>query len=474
MMTTDTAVTPPADSPTVPPSAPTRPASAYWKMWRAVPKQLAYNLAIHPVALVGFVATVTLFTSGVGLLVIVVGVVAIVAALYVGRAFGTVELAMLEWSGMPRIERPEWQDGRARQGFWGWIRALFANGHYWLYLLHTLVVNFAVALATWTITVIWTTFALAGITGWTWTRYLPEPDSNDWSFTNWFLGLGSGGNGPTLTGGALWRTESVIEFILGLIALALLPFILRGLTQIHHLIAKGMLGSFKSDDMQRTIIALGESRGAAVAAEGHSLRRLERDIHDGPQQRLVRLQMDLAAADRQLDNDPDKARALIAEAMQQSRDALEELRALSRGFAPPILLDRGLVAALESIAIRSAIPTRVFSELPDGLALPQEIERNAYFVASESIMNAAKHSGATGIDVHVTTRRIPDTDDTWLDVVVIDNGSGGAVFTPGHGLAGLEERLRGLGGTFELTSPAGGPTVAAAHLPLTVTYNTSV
>lgn len=249
--------------------------------------------------------------------------------------------------------------------------------------------------------------------------------------------------------------------------LATLPFVTRGLVLLHQVIARGMLGAFRSDALQRQVIDLNVSRGAAISAEGHSLRRLERDIHDGPQQRLVRLQMDLAAADRQLAVDPDKARGLIAEAMEQSREALEELRALSRGFAPPILLDRGLVAALQSAAARSTVPTRVVSDLPEGIELPQEIERNAYFVASEALTNAAKHSGATDIGLRVGLRRVPDGDQTWLDVIVTDNGGGGAAAVEGHGLAGLEERLRGLGGILTVLSPVGGPTIVTAHLPVT-------
>jgi len=152
--------------------------------------------------------------------------------------------------------------------------------------------------------------------------------------------------------------------------------------------------------------------------------------------------------------------------MEQSREALEELRALSRGFAPPILLDRGLVAALESAAVRNTVATRVTNDLPDGIELPQEIERNAYFAASEALANAAKHSGATSIGVTVGIHRNPETDDSWLDVSVTDDGRGGAAPVPGHGLAGLEDRLRGLGGILEVTSPVGGPTSVTAHLPL--------
>jgi signal transduction histidine kinase len=113
------------------------------------------------------------------------------------------------------------------------------------------------------------------------------------------------------------------------------------------------------------------------------------------------------------------------------------------------------------------------NELPDGIELPQEIERNAYFVASEALVNAAKHSGATAVELRVATRRLPETDETWLDVTIIDNGAGGAFTIAGHGLAGLEERLRGLGGTLELSSPAGGGTTVSAHLPITNAMSSS-
>src|SRR5690606_21550571 len=153
---------------------------------------------------------------------------------------------------------------------------------------------------------------------------------------------------------------------------------------------------------------------------------LERDIHDGPQQRLVRLQMDIAAAERQLETDPEAARKLLEEARQQSKDALEELRALSRGFATPIRLDRGLVAAQEPLAARSAVTVRVDSSLPADIDPPTELERNAYFIAGEGLTNAVKHSGGTAIDLRLDLRRLPESDETWLDITVTDDGRGGA------------------------------------------------
>jgi signal transduction histidine kinase len=442
------------------------PGRGYGALWRTMPRELAYLLLSFPVAVIGFSVTWGLFWAGVGTIVtFFIGVVLIIACLYVARGFGTADVALLGWAGRPEIPRPDWQDATARTGFFGWLRAVLGNGHYWLYLLHTMLLAFIASVVTFTITVTWVAIALGGLTSWIWTLFLPDGDRDfflsEWLFDRlgWSLGI------DPLAGDVL------LQALLGLVFLLTLPFVTRGLTWLHWSISRGVLGAWRSEHLEREVVTLSEQRGAAQSAEGHSLRRLERDIHDGPQQRLVRLQMDLAAAERQLDADPDKARGLIAEAMQQSKDALEELRALSRGFAPPILLDRGLVAALESAAARATVPTRVVSELPEGVELPQELERNAYFIASEALANAAKHSGATEVQIRVS-QRIDDR--TWLDVTVTDDGAGGAQAQPGHGIAGLEERLRGLGGALEVLSPEGGPTVVTAHLPITAAGASSV
>jgi len=458
--TTDRETDPPMTEPTQPADVTAPPAREqlpfYWRLWKKTPRELAVHLIGFPLALAAFSITLTLFSSGVGTLVTLVGFFIVIAALYTARGFGVAEIVQLEWAGRPAIPRPEWQDSRARLGFWGWLRSVVGNGHYWLYLLHSMLVNFIVTLVSWTLIVTWIGLIFSPVIHLLWGDRvrLGNLATTSWIAERFGLDLGSGG-------------LFVASIIVGLIMLATLPFLSRGLVLVRYYIARGMLSAFKSDALQRQVIDLTLSRGAAQSAEGHSLRRLERDIHDGPQQRLVRQQMDLAAADRQLDANPTAARALIASAMEQSREALEELRALSRGFAPPILLDRGLVAALESSAVRSAIPVRVTSSLPEGTALPQETERNAYFAASEALANAAKHSGATQIEVSLTLRRDLERNGTWLVVSVIDNGTGGAIPTAGHGLAGLDERLRGLGGILEIDSPAGGPTVVTAHLPVT-------
>ncbi|HEY2642729.1 MAG TPA: sensor domain-containing protein [Galbitalea sp.] len=429
----------------------------YLGLWARLPRELLLIFLAFPIATVGFGLSIGLFNAGIGTLpVFLVGVFVIIAVLYVSRGFGMLNILMLDFSGLPVIERADWKDAQAGTGFWPWFRAVLLNGHYWLALIHTMLVNFVLSLITWVITVVWISVGFGGITFWAWGRLQSSPDP--WYLSRWLFSL------PSVIDPRV--ADTVLYFFIGLIALATLPFLTRGFAWAHWGAAKLLLGAWPSEALARQVQTLSEARGAASSAEGHSLRRLERDIHDGPQQRLVRMQMDLAAADRQLDEDPAKARALIAEAMQQSKDALDELRALSRGFAPPILLDRGLVAALESAATRSPIPAHVVNDVPEGTNLPQEMERNAYFVASEALTNAAKHSKASTIEVKVAITRVEASGENWLTVSVTDDGVGGAVTSEGHGLAGLDERMRGLGGSLVLTSPAGGPTIVSGYLPL--------
>ncbi len=434
-----------------------RPRLTYGRLWAGVPRELGFLLPLLPIVITGLSVLASVFFTGTGMIFIVVGIFIVVASLFIARGFGMFELLRLRAAGFPPIAAPTW-DRKAPTG--GWFAKLVAptiDGHYWLYLLHGMIVNPIVGIITWTITIVWTSISLGGLTYWFWQAFLPL-DDRDWTLFRVLSRYFIGGEGidPRLG-------DSILYLILGVVFAATLPLVTRGLTWVHYGIARGMLSAFLSEELRQQVTGLASSRSAAVAAEGTALRRLERDIHDGPQQRLVRLQMDLAAADRKLDKDPKAARVLLEEALQQSKDALDELRALSRGFAPPILMDRGLVAALESLAVRAAVPTTVIDRL-DGAALPPELERNAYFIAAEALTNAAKHAEATHADVTVSVAAGEGAERS-LDVVVSDDGKGGAAAIDGHGIAGLEERVHGLGGTFEVTSPEGGPTVLTAHLP---------
>ena len=373
------------------------PRRGYGALWAKVPREFGFLILTMPIAIIGLVVLSTVFFTGLGLVTIFVGIFLMVAAFYIARGFGTLELIRLRWAGRPEIRRPAWgRDGR-EQGFWRSAFAPFIDGHYWLYLLHTLVINPIVSIVTWSITIAWTSVALAGTTGWIWQPFIPTGDRTFW-LNEWLVDRFLPGNDfayDPVVG------ERILEVLLGLVFLATLPFVFRGLTLLHDVIARGVLGAWRSEALEVEVAQLAASRGAAVQAEDASLRRLERDIHDGPQQRLVRLQMDLATIERRLEQDPDSAKALVGEAREQAREALDELRALSRGFAPPILQDRGLAAGLESLASRSPVPVIVEVDLADA-ALPAPIERNAYFIAAELLTNAAKHAAA---DRHPAARR---------------------------------------------------------------------
>lgn len=450
---------------------PARQRASYRSLWRAVPRELGFLLPTLPVVVVALTVLSTVFFTGASLVPVFVGLFIMVAALYLARWFGVFELRRLRWAGQPEITPPQWapRDEPATP-----LRTLLGplvNGHYWLYLLHGMVVNFILGLVNWVVTVVWLSVGLGGVTYWIWGAL-----------------AGGGGDGRVrlfdvvadwlVPGNTLsidpFVGESVFQFLLGIIFLVTLPWVTRMFVLAHQGTARGMLGAWPSEALQREVADLSASRGAAVSAEDQSLRRLERDIHDGPQQRLVRLQMDLASAERKFDSDPEAARGLLAEARNQAHETLEELRALSRGLVPPILQDRGLVAGLESLAARSTVPVQLELHLDPALRLPSEIERSAYFVAAELLTNVAKHAQATSIRLHAALRRVPDDDTTWLDLWVIDNGVGGAAFSDGHGLQGLDERLRGLRGILSVNSPAGGPTAIGAHIPLTGSLESSL
>lgn len=442
----------------------------YLALWRGVPRELGFLLLTLPLVWACFVLLNGLFWAGIGTLIIYIGFFLVVAAIYVARGFGTLELVRLRWAGRAEIEPPRWVPENKPAGFIRVTFGPFVNGHYWLYLLHSYLINPIVGTVTWVLSIVWVAGGLGGISYWFWSSFIPS-DNDHFSLSHTVFGAVFRGVTP---GFDPVVGDGVLMFVGGVIFLLTLPFLTHGLTLVHNGIARGMLGAWRSEELQREVTDLSASRGAAVTAEDQSLRRLERDLHDGPQQRLIRLQMDLASAERKLDADPDAARGLLEEARGQARDTLEELRALSRGFAPPILQDRGLITGLESLASRSTVPVHVDIRLDAALRLPPEIERSAYYVAAELLTNVAKHANASEARLYAGLRRDPDGDTTWLDVWVTDNGSGGASVQNGHGLRGLDERLRGLRGILEVQSPIGGPSLVGAHIPVTMTAETSL
>ncbi|MFK0115802.1 sensor domain-containing protein [Streptomyces sp. NPDC090994] len=244
--------------------------------------------------------------------------------------------------------------------------------------------------------------------------------------------------------------------VLGLGLLLLGHFLAARLLHGHFLLTRAVLGSGQEALAERVRV-LTETRRDAVDTSAAELRRIERDLHDGAQARLVAMGMDLGTVEALLDTDPERARELLAQARRSSADALDELRDLVRGIHPPVLAERGLGDAVRALALRLPVATEVTVELPGRAEAP--VESAAYFAVSEVLTNAVKHSGADRIwvDLHHT--------DGFLRMTVTDNGRGGAVAGPGSGLTGVERRLGTFDGVLAVSSPAGGPTLVTMELP---------
>jgi len=214
-------------------------------------------------------------------------------------------------------------------------------------------------------------------------------------------------------------------------------------------------------ELATRVVRLTRTRADAVDSATAELRRLERDLHDGAQARLVAVGMNLRAAERLIATSPEAAIALVAEAREASANALEELRSLVRGICPPVLADRGLEDAVRALALDTALPVNVDTDLPG--RPPPTVETACYFAVAETLTNAVKHAGARGVQVRMAHEAGS------LRITVIDDGCGGADPQHGSGLTGLERRLATLDGVLAVSSPPGGPTIVAIEVPCELT-----
>ncbi|WP_439592591.1 sensor histidine kinase [Microbacterium sp.] len=441
------------------------PAPGFWasyrEAWKRVPGSAVYLLAVFVLAMAAVGVLAGLFWTGVGLLILVIGLPLIVLTLLIARGFGVADRFLLQLTGLPAIDEPTWsRDAPDATGFWATLTRPIRNAHYWTYLVHGMVVSPIVSTISFALTVTWLSVGLGGLTYWFWGLFLPRTDGGRWGrYVADSVPLFSGWNG--------WAVEVVLYLLAGLVFTFTMPWVLGGLARAHHGIARGLLGRWRSDDLAAEVRAEAAARGAAVHAEDVALRRLERDIHDGPQQRLVRLQMDLAALERRAEaGDGDAAAELAREARGHAKAALDELRALSSGVAPPLLQDRGLAAALTALAAGAPLSVHVDVDPAIDQAASPEIARTAYFTVAELLTNAIKHSAAAAATLTASLRPATDEALGMLDIWVVDNGRGGARFAPGHGLEGLRERVAGLRGALVVDSPAGGPSAISIHIPL--------
>ena len=404
-------------------------------MIKTTGRNLAVIIGMFALSLATFVVCTTLFSLGLGLLVVVVGLFILVGCLVVAGWSSRMTMALLSYAG---IVLPPTRYPGPGPGLRGKLRRL-TYVQSWRDLLYVLV-NFILSTVTFSLAVAWTAGGLGGVTYWFWSQWLPQPPDQ---------GLAA------LLGYPGRFAEITLNTVLGALLLITAPFVLRGLVRLHGAVAYALLVD-ETPALREQVTELAHSRTAAGEAEVQTLRRLERDLHDGPQQRLVRLGMDLSAAQRRLDEDPRQARALLDEALQQSQYALAEIRTLSRGIAPPILAEQGLAAAITALAARGSIPTSV--EVED-VQLSDAAQNAAYFVVAEALANMEKHSQARSASIEV--RRVGA-----LAVInITDEGIGGASPAKGHGLSGLVDRLAGVDGTLTVSSPPGGPTVLTATIP---------
>jgi signal transduction histidine kinase len=407
-----------------------------------------YVLIGFPIGLVTIVLCMTLFWVGVGLSIIWVGLPILLAAMYVARGFAVLERARIGPVFRRSLQHPYYKKATG-DSFVRRLLAPLTDGQSWLDLLHGMF-RFIPSTISFAFVITWWAGVLNGLTWGLWGWALPNgPNDQDL---------------PDLLGfDGSYGTKVAFYLATGIFFAGTLYWVVRGAALLEAYFARGLLCGVNE---LREQVAQAEAarevaqqqKAAAVSAEATALRKLERDIHDGPQQRLVRLAMDLGRAEQQFATDPDAARATVAEALTQTRETLDELRALSRGIAPPILVDRGLQAALTALAGRCTVPVDLDAPMIERLA--PAVESTAYFVVAEALTNVAKHSQAS--EVQVSVERIA----TGLMVTVADDGVGGASVAKGHGLAGLDDRGRAAGGILDVDSPAGGGTRLTAALPI--------
>ncbi|MCX5195062.1 sensor domain-containing protein [Streptomyces sp. NBC_00249] len=409
------------------------------RTWR----EFGYLLVGLPLSVVYFSLAVTGVALGAGLLVTFIGVPVLAGVLAMCRGFGRVERGRVR--GLLGVAVAEPAPVRAAKGgALGTMVALLKSGSAWRHVLYSVVhlpwavFSFSLALVLWAAGWGYMTYPL-----WFWVfpAFTDQPglqlfQNDDYSF---YL------DSPLAVGATC---------LIGLALTLATPWVIRALATVDRVLVGALLGPSRLDSR---VSELESDRGVVVDTAAADLRRIERDLHDGAQARLVALAMDLGLAKEKMAEDPQAAARMVDEAHGEVKVALQELRDLARGIHPAVLTDRGLDAALSSVASRCTVPVRVTVDLPGRPAAA--IEGIAYFVVSELLQNVSKHAGARGASVEVWTSG------GRLLIQVSDDGRGGADPSGGTGLAGLSERLDAVDGVLVVESVEGEGTTVSAELP---------
>jgi signal transduction histidine kinase len=399
--------------------------------------RIAYLLVAGILGSIEFVFLVTTISLGVGLAVTLIGIPILIGAVYAWGWMAEVErrlIGSLTGTHIPTPYRPVPENSR----FWARMRARLADPATWKDLTF-LLLQFPFGLVSFIVAAVVLGVGVQGLT-------LPL----------WYWAIPDGVDVGVFQVHELWAALAVVP--LGAVVLLLGIPALSALGRLYVSYAEVLLGSNVDPAVTAEMTGLRDARSRIIEAADAERRRIERDLHDGAQQRLVALALTLRMAEKRAAEGDAEAAELVRQAGDEAGLALKELRDLARGIHPAILTNRGLPAALDDLAARASVPVEVV-EAPRE-RLPGQIEAAAYFVVSECLANIGKHSGATSGTVSVTPQ------DGHLIVTVSDDGAGGAALGGGSGLQGLEDRVGALDGELAVDSQPGQGTRVRASIPL--------
>ena len=387
-----------------------------------------------------FTLFITLLSVGFSLLITLIGLPILTFAMIAARYAGNIERRRVRTFLVTDIDTPVRRPPKND----GWFEQLIApfrdtstyRDIFYVTLVQPILglINFVVAVVAWSVPLWLMTLPIYALA---WEGAAPDV---------WF------GNGKLDSPGEVFGAAA-----LGLVLLPVVPWVIRVFAAVDAATARALLSPPKSDELEERIDTLRETQARSVDMAIADRRQIERDLHDGAQQRLLALGMELSMALEKFDTDPEAARDLVGDAHQELQRAIAELRNLARGVHPAVLTDRGLDAALSALAARSPVPVRLDVDL--NARPPASVEATAYFIVAEALTNAARYANASHVDVRV--RVVGDK----LHVTVVDDGTGGAQLRAGSGLAGLADRASSVEGSLQIASPVGGPTVINAELP---------
>jgi signal transduction histidine kinase len=394
---------------------------------------LIFMLSSFVLGLAGFVALVTLLSVGFGTVITLVGIPILLGTFYLWNFAARLERVRVR--ALLGVEIPEPYKILPDDTWFQRFKVKVTDRHVWQDLIY-LFLLFPIGVAQFVIAVVVVTVPLSFLTVPLW--YWAADDA------------------VVMNVRVTTLPVALLIALVGIPFLLVMPYVLVAVGRAHAWFANLLLGT-SIETLTQRVDELTQRRSQALDSSVGDLRRIERDLHDGAQQRLVKLSMDLGMAREKMQTDPEAAQALIEEAHREAKLAMVEIRNLARGIHPAVLTDRGLDAAVSALAGSSTVPLTVRVDLPE--RPPEIVESTAYFIISEALANISRHSGATSGSVNIRQ------DGAILRIEIVDNGSGDADPSRGSGLRGMHDRAAALDGTLSVTSPPGGPTRILVELP---------